>query len=79
MSYAAKFADRAYCLSELAEARSIMGTKPFTLEKGEGLIKGLALMLFHCPEDLRDGVEAHIHDCTIRMRYALTTKEALDE
>ena len=70
MGYAEMYKNKEYCLSELREARRIFTTKPFTPEKGDLLMKGLALMLFHCPEDVTSLVEATIYECVRRILYA---------
>jgi len=70
--YSELYKDKQYCYSEILEARKIFGTVPFTYEKGELLLKGLCLMLFHCPEEIKDTVEATIYETSRRMLYALT-------
>ncbi|MGD9678128.1 MAG: hypothetical protein AB7V16_07160 [Vulcanibacillus sp.] len=70
MGYAEMYKDKEYCLSELREARRIFTTKPFTTEKGDLLMKGLALMLFHCPDSVTPLVEATIYECERRSLYA---------
>ena len=70
MGYAEMYKSKEYCLSELCEARRIFTTKPFTPEKGDLLMEGLALMLFHCPEDVTSLVEATIYECERRSLYA---------
>jgi hypothetical protein len=69
MGYKEMYADKEYCIAELHEARRIFSTKPFTQEKGERLLKGLALMLFYCPEELTTMVEATIYECERRITY----------
>lgn len=81
MSYQEKFADKDYCLSELHEARRIFTEKSFTAEVGDRLIKGLALMLFYCPEELATTVEATIYECERRSFYAIgvSVKQEVNE
>jgi hypothetical protein len=71
MGYEEAYKDKEYCLSELREARRIFTTKPFSPEKGDLLMKGLALMLFYCPEEVTSLVEATIYECERRSLYAL--------
>jgi len=70
MGYQEMYQNKEYCLSELREARRIFTTKPFTPEKGELVIKGLALMLFYCPPEITTLVEATIYECERRSLYA---------
>lgn len=69
MGYEERYADKDYCIAELHEARRIFSTKPFTQKKGDLLLKGLALMLFYCPEEITPMVEATIYECERRIAY----------
>jgi hypothetical protein len=69
MGYKEMYADKAYCISEIHEARRIFTTFPFTPEKGDLLLKGLTLMLLYCPEEITSIVEATIYECERRITY----------
>ena len=76
--YKEMYKNKEYCLSELREARRVFTTEPFTPEKGELIVKSLAIMLFYCPEDVTSLVEATIYECERRSLYAAINRSKLE-
>lgn len=63
------FADKEYCHRELIRARTIFGNRNTSLEDYGNLIKALAFMYIHCPEEIAPLVLATINETNQRLIY----------
>lgn len=72
------FKDKEYCFTEIRRAREIFTSSTYTLEKADRLIKGLALMLLYCPEEIYYQVLSSIEEADIRSQYTHTKKTSVE-
>jgi hypothetical protein len=57
------------CYKDIALARKVWGNKNATVEEWDGIIRGLAFMLIHCPECLYDLVSNTLDEAAVRHSY----------
>jgi len=60
-----------YCRKEIQLARTIFGNRNTTEEQFEAMIKGLALVNFYCPDELKTIAQATLIEATMRKVYFL--------
>ena len=57
------------CISDLAMARELFGSKSTTEKQYDGMLRGLAAIYLYCPEKFRDTVLATIDEAHRRELY----------
>lgn len=66
MSLQDLFSQKDYCLQEMSRIRETWGTKGFDQKKAEAIRSTLGFMLFYCPKELAEIVEAMLHELDMR-------------
>jgi hypothetical protein len=67
--YEKLFKDEDFCKGEILEARKLFGNINATFDQYQNLIKGLMIMLVHCPDKLVTIVQATIKEAEKRQFY----------
>ena len=70
-SIAELFKDEKYCKEEICRIRQEIGNKAANERTYQVAFDSLALMLIHCPEQIRHMVDAQLWETTMRQSYAM--------
>jgi len=60
------YTDLDLCRKDLIMARELFGTRTTTRKQYESMLRSLALMLLHCPEDFTVHVESTLYEANTR-------------
>jgi len=67
--YDGVYDNKEFCIREIMLARSIFGNRKTTEFQFDAMIKGLMLVMLHCPEEIKPIAQSTLLESTVRRTY----------